>query len=80
MKRTNKTIEEQSKYYEVEDFKFWLIEQWNYGYNIYKYYMELSVNERFKFIEWLLIERINEWEQILLYLLNPKTKRNNGNR
>lgn len=81
IKRRNKTIEQQSVYYECEDFRYFIIDQWIYGYNIYKYYMELSVTERYKFIHWLIIDTPHkDWKNIVLYLLNPQINRNNGNR
>ena len=81
LKRKNKTFELQQKYYEVEDFKWFIVERWNLGYSPLKYYLELSTSERYKFISWLIIEKpCNTWESIVLYLLNPNSKRNNGNR
>lgn len=80
-KRRNKTFELQEKYYEVEDFRWFIIERWNLGYSPLEYYLELSVTERFRLIQWFIIETpCNEWKNIVLYLLNPTSKRNNGNR
>lgn len=79
--RKNKTIELQTKYYECNDFKEFLINQWILGYNILPYYLELSITERFKLIQWFIVEKsYNEWQDIVLYLLNLVTKRNHGNR
>lgn len=80
-KRTNKTLELQAKYYEVEDFKWFMIEQWILGYSPLKYYLELSTTERYNFISWLIVEKPHKvWQSMVLYLLNPNSKRNNGNR
>lgn len=79
--RKNKTIELQTKYYECNDFKEFLINQWILGYNILPYYLELSIKERFKIIEWLIHWTPHpDWTKIILYLINPETKRNHGNR
>ena len=79
--RYNKTFKNQEQYYEVEDFKWFMIEQWRLGYSPLKYYLELSTSERYNFIHWLISEKpCNEWENIVLYLLNPQSKRNSGNR
>lgn len=80
-KRTNKTFELQERYYEVEDFKWFMVEQWRLGYSPLKYYLELSIKERYRFVSWLIYEKpCTEWQNIVLYLLNPESKRNNGNR
>lgn len=75
-KRRNKNFEQQAKYYEVGDFKFFMINQWIFGYSIYEYYMELNQKCRFEFISWLLYYTPHpDWTKIILYLLNPETKK-----
>lgn len=81
IKRTNKTLELQAQYYECEDFITFLIEKWELGYTVIKYYLELSVTERYKVIHYLITEKpCNSWQNIVLHLLNPNSKRNNGNK
>lgn len=78
--RRNKTINQQQKFYQVDDFKFYLLEKWDIGYpqTMYSLYRELNLDERLNFIKFLINEKIhNEWEQIVVYLLS---KNKNVNR
>ncbi len=72
-KRRSKTFSEQNHFYECEDFKYFLIDRWILGIDIYPYYMELNCQCRFEFIEWLLCwTPHSDWSKIIRYLLKPR--------
>ena len=74
-KRRGKTFQQQEKYYEVPDFKDFIINRWILGIDIFPYYKELNLQCRYELIEWLLhYTPHRDWTKIALYLLNPKNK------